>query len=223
MAANIMLKLQLLLQAVAILDHFFVIYFLFFLNFLCCLSFPLPAASGFQYPMSVWPCCVCVFYLPPPTGSETDCSFSLVILMSFPWVVDFYFPCPPSSPHTALQNFFLIWTRKTRKQKCTVHYQHWQFWNSDWGQSEGETGHQLLQSQQIRADDGCSSWREVIMFSTSIASAQLSLQFGTFCFSWDMQTWSQIIPLHHLKVPKLFGRLIMLFIIHLQISTQYFL
>ena len=73
----------------------------------------------------------------------------------------------------------------------------------------------FLQSQQIRADDGCSSWREAIRLSASVASAQLSLLFGTFCFSWDMQTWSQTIPLHHLEVPKLFGRLIKLFIIQL--------
>lgn len=60
----------------------------------------------------------------------------------------------------------------------------------------------FFRSQQVREDDRCSSWREVIMFSTSIASAPLFLQLDTFHFSRDIQTRSQTIPLHHLKKYK---------------------
>lgn len=55
------------------------------------------------------------------------------------------------------------------------------------------------QSQQVREDDVYSSWRELIMFSVSMASPQLFRKFGTFHFSQDIQTRSQTIPLHCLK------------------------
>lgn len=59
----------------------------------------------------------------------------------------------------------------------------------------------FFRSQQVREDDRCSSWREVIMFSTSIASAPLFLQLGTFHLA-KIYRLRVTISLHHLKKYK---------------------
>lgn len=204
-----MLKLQLLLKAIALIkDHchwmrnvisFFMIYLHSSWSYLLCPNFPFPP-SGFQHLVPICLCCMCTFYLPPPTDSKINHTTFLVILIPSHWFANSYSPSPLLSPQDNISEFLI--NMNVKNQEVEVHnalssltvLEHKK--RSEWKQKMDIS---FLQSHWVKENDGYSTWREVIMFSASVASPQLLPQFGTFCFSWNTQTRSQTIPLHRLK------------------------
>lgn len=152
-------------------------YFHFPLKFLVLPKFSISSCKWISTP-DVYLTLLCLYILPSTTHRFWDWPYTfLVILTPFHWLAYSYCPSSPLSP---TQHSELLLNMKVKNQEVEMHnalssLTVWELkLRSEWGEKMDITF--FLQSQEVRDDDGWSSWREVIMFSTwCIASAQLFL------------------------------------------------